>query len=613
MISGKSNRYKAIPALVAGIAFFLSGCGAKVPVTGKIPEASVMALHQSAEVFLEQKEFQEALIILNRIAGDYPGYRDIPRVQYQIVMAHFHLQEYVLSKNSALEWLETYPGHSQKKEVILLLGDSFESLDNKAQAFYWFYEAKKAFFNDPKKQIELDERLRFLVGTSEIEDLEKIKRYAEGSHYAPLVRYRRAVVLLEEDAFDRAAEVSETLVAESRDSAWIAAGKALLERIAEEKTVQKEKIGCLLPLSGPFAIYGEEVLNGIQLSIFNGGASQLNIELVVRDTRENPEQALAGLEDLAHNEKVIAVIGPLISKTAGPVAARAQELGMPIMTLTQKEGVTSAGNMVFRNFMTPLREVKRVLTPEIIDRGISRFAILYPDNSYGRYFMNVFWDRIDEVGGKVTAVESYLPDSTDFGNQVKKMTGVYYPKPAAVKEKLTEMRLPEEEETTIYDGKPLPFIDFDAVFIPDNFQRVAMITPQLPYHDVQDIQLMGTSLWQSQKLVELASNYIQGAIFPSGFFNKSDAPVVKTFISDYRQVYGAAPGILAATGFDTMNLLKKILEKKYVTTRKNIRNELFRLQDFEGVTGNIQFDEQGELQNDPFLLTISGRRMRLVH
>jgi ABC-type branched-subunit amino acid transport system substrate-binding protein len=192
------------------------------------------------------------------------------------------------------------------------------------------------------------------------------------------------------------------------------------------------------------------------------------------------------------------------------------------------------------------------------------------------------------------------------------MTGVYYPRPASLTKKLVEMRPPEEEECTIYPDKPEPFVNFDAVFIPDNYQRVAMIAPQLPYHDVQDVLLIGTSLWQSPQLIETARDYVQNAIFPSGFFEKSGKPDVRTFIASYKANYDSEPGMLAAVGYDTVRILQQIMEGEDVQTRKDIRNKLFEIQGFEGVTGDIIFDSQGELQNGPFLLTVSGRRMRLV-
>ncbi|MCP4579610.1 MAG: ABC transporter substrate-binding protein [Deltaproteobacteria bacterium] len=609
----KRHWQRAIPAVLAGMAFFLTGCQTLVPVKGKVkPGESAPALQQRAEGLLKAEQYQKALALFKKISAEYPDYAKLSTVRYQIAGSHYLAGEYQLSADEAFRWLEKYPRHPEKKDIMLLLGENFEALGDNPQAFYWFLEAKKECFDDPQRQTDLDERLLYLIKTSGIEDIDQLEVYATGTHYAPSVRHRRAMVLLEQDDLEKARDIAASMVQDSREQSWVSEGMALLSRIQEEMTVKKGVVGCLLPLSGPFAIYGEEVLKGIQLGIFNGSEQAPELELLIKDTKDTQEHALAGLEDLAHNEKVMAVIGPLSSKTAAPVAKRAQELGVPIITLTQKEGITEEGDMVFRNFLTPSREVKRILAPSIIDMGIKRFAILYPDNSYGRFFMNLFWDRIEEIGGTITAVESYQPDKTDFADQVKKMTGVYYPKPASLIEKTIEMRSPEEEECRIYPDKPEPFIDFDAVFIPDNYQRVAMIAPQLPYHDVQDVLLMGTSLWQSPQLIETARNYIQGAIFPSGFFEGSGKPEVRTFITDYKTNFDSAPGMLAAVGYDTIRLMQQIMGGEAVNTRKDIRNELFCIQEFKGVTGPIAFDPQGELLNEPFLLTVSGRRMRLV-
>jgi len=604
---------KAIPAVMAGIAFFLTGCQIIVPVKEKLrAEGSAAALHQTAEEYFKAEQYQEALALFERISAEYPGYSELPAVRYQTARSHYLTGEYKRSADEAFRWLEKYPRHPAKKNVMLLLGECFEAQGDNPQAFYWFLEAKKESFGEPQRQADLDERLLYLIETSGIEDIDQLELYAAGTHYAPSVRHRKATVFLEHDNLEEAREIAMSMIQDTREQSWVSEGMALLSRIEEEMTVKKRVIGCLLPLSGPFAIYGEEVLNGIQLGVFNVSEQGPGLELLIRDTKDNQAHALAGLEDLAHNEKVMAVIGPLSSKTAAPVAKRAQELGVPIITLTQKEGITGERDMVFRNFLTPSREVNRVLGPSMIDMGIKRFAILYPDNSYGRFFMNLFWDRIEELGGTVTAVESYLPDKTDFAEQIKKMTGVYYPKPASLIEKSIEKRPPEEEECTIYPDKPEPFVDFDAVFIPDNYQRVAMIAPQLPYHDVQDVLLIGTSLWQSPQLIETARDYVQNAIFPSGFFKNSRKPDIRTFMAAYKANYDSEPGMLAAVGYDTVRILQQIMEGETVHTRKDIRNELFRIQDFKGVTGDIVFDPQGELQNEPFLLTVSGRRMRLV-
>jgi len=605
---------KAIPAMMVGIAFFLVSCQPRIPIKAKVrAEESASALHRMAEIYFKSEEYGRAMGLFKTISERYPDYTELSVVQYQIVRSLFLLGDHQGSSNEALKWLEEYPRDSAKGDVLLLLGKNFEAMGNNPQAFYWFLKAKKEFFDDLNRQEELNEKLKELISACEVEDIEQLTGYAAGSDYALELYHRMAIAFLEHDELKKAEDVAMSLLRSTQKDSWVSAGRQLLARIQEERSVRFGVVGCLLPLSGPFAIYGEEVLNGIHLGMFIRPEQGPELELVIKDTKNSPDHALAELEDLVHNEKVMAILGPLSSKTAVEVARRAQELGVPIITLTQKEKIAEEGEMVFRNFLTPSREVKRVLDAAIIEMGIKRFGILYPDNSYGRFFMNLFWDNMEEMGGIITAVESYQPDKTDFADEIKKMTGVYHPKPYSLIEKAREMRPPEEEESKIYPEEPEPIIDFDAVFIPDNFQRVAMIAPQLPYHDVTDVLLMGTSLWQSPQLIEMAGDYVQDAIFSSGFFAKSGEPGANAFVEDYRASFGSDPGVLAAAGYDTIRLLKKVMGSEDIRTRQGVRNKLLKCRDFKGVTGSIFFDPQGEVEKEPHLLTISGKQMRLFH
>jgi ABC-type branched-subunit amino acid transport system substrate-binding protein len=244
--------------------------------------------------------------------------------------------------------------------------------------------------------------------------------------------------------------------------------------------------------------------------------------------------------------------------------------------------------MVFRNFLTPAQEIDSLLEVAMGQLGLERFGILYPDNAYGRFCMNLFWDKLDEMGGSVTAVEAYPPNVTDFADQIKKMVGLY-----------------NKRKTTGGEEAP-PLIDFDAVFIPDTYQRVAMIAPQLAFHDVLGVRLIGTRLWHSPKLIEMAKNYIQGAVFSSGFAVESENPKVLGFVTDYKSNFGETPKILAANGYDTICLLKTIFAEDNLRTRDNLREALLEAPVFEGVTGSFSFDAEGEALKTPLLLTISG-------
>ena len=639
---------KAIPVLLAGIAFFFPGCYPRIPEkieppkeisldplvqaetyrqSGKLAQAlgayaaflkkypeherSAMVLHHMAEIYLETGDYKTALDLLEGIPEKYSGYEEIPEVHYKIAKTMFLIGDYQRSKEDLLRWQEKYPGHSLLGASLLLLADTFKALGDNPQAFRWWLKANQAFSHDLSRQEELNAKLEKLIEACKLEELIQLTSYAAETEYAPKVLYKMATIYLQRDELAEARKAAMALIQSSQEHSWVSLGQRLLEKIQEFLSVKKGVVGCLLPLSGPFAIYGEEVLNGIQLAM--GISSDVEkdpvLELVIKDTKGEPAKALSELEDLVHNEKVIAIIGPLSSKTASAVAPRAQELGIPIVTLTQKLGITEQGDMVFRNFLTPSQEVKRLLDMAIGEMGIRRFGILYPENSYGRFFMNLFWDRLEEEGAMVTAVESYKPEETDFAAQIKKMIGLYYPRPHWLVQRLRDMWPPEREESEIYTEEPEPIIDFDGVFIPDNFQRVAMIAPQLVYHDVAEVLLMGTSLWQSPQLIEMAGDYVQGAIFSSGFFERLGDPLVNVFSQEYRSNFDASPGILGATGYDTMRLLKEVMADEGIRTRKGFQKALLEYQDFQGITGKVSFDPKGEIRKEPLLLRISGKRM----
>ena len=648
MITRTFRCKKAIPALLAGIAFFFPACYPRIPEKKELPkeisldplaqaetsrqsgkfaqaldayaaflkkypehERSALVLHRMAEIYLETENYKTALDLLEGIPDRYPGYEEIPAVHYQIAKTSYLLGEYQRSKDELLRWQEKYPRHSLMGASLLLLGDTFKALGDNPQAFNWWLKANEAFSHDLPRQEALNAKLEELIEASKLEGLTQLTRYAAETEYAPKIFHKIATIFLEKDELAEARKAAMALIHSTQEQSWVSLGQRLLEKIQEFLSVKKGVVGCLLPLSGPFAIYGEEVLNGIQLGmgISSNAGEDPGLELVIKDTEGEPAKALKGLEDLVNSEKVMAIIGPLSSKTASAVAPRAQELGVPIVTLTQKLGITEEGDMVFRNFLTPSQEVKRLLDMAMGEIGMRRFGILYPENSYGRFFMNLFWDRLEEGGGMVTAIESYKPEETDFATQIKKMMALYYPRPDWLVQKIREMWPPEREESEIYTEEPKPIIDFDGVFIPDNFQRVAMIAPQLVYHDVAEVLLMGTSLWQSPQLIEMAGDYVQGAIFSSGFFEGLGDPLVNVFSQEYRSNFDASPGILAATGYDTMRLLKKVMAEEGIRTRKGFQKALLEYQDFEGITGKIFFDPQGEIQKEPLLLTISGKRM----
>ncbi|MBN2124607.1 MAG: penicillin-binding protein activator [Deltaproteobacteria bacterium] len=585
----------------------------QVPKGKKMP----MALHRMGLIHYRNASYIRARELFREIKRAYPDCPELPAAAYLLAEAHYRTGDYESARRAALQWMEDFPEHPLTRDASFLLGELYHALKDDRSAFFWWLRALGEVEADADLEEDIRRNLQQLIGDAPLDDLREYAEMARGTEVLPAIYYRMASLHLQAGDLDGAKKNAMALVRSTVDSAWIDRGRTILDKVTETLSVRQRVIGCLLPLSGPFAIYGQEVLNGIQLGmgLFSGSPEEVPVELVIKDTGGKEDVARLLVDELVQKDKVMAIIGPLASKPAMAAAKRAQELGVPIITLTQKQNVTAEGPMVFRNFLTPAREVEAVLDRAMKELNLNRFGILYPDNSYGRFLMNLFWDRVEQMGARITAVESYRPDETDFAVQIKKLVGLYYPRTPSVRQKLREMgSLGEAGGGAPESGdgaEDEPIVDFDAIFIPDNYQQVALIAPQFPFHNVFYLRFLGTSLWQSPEIIDLAGDYVQGAIFCSGFFPDEESGPVRDFIEVYNESYESKPTILAATGYDTIKLVTHILTEGNAKTRDAFLERL-HASGFYGLTGEISFDEQGEVVKVPTLLTVSGRQIRIL-
>ena len=84
---------------------------------------------------------------------------------------------------------------------------------------------------------------------------------------------------------------------------------------------------------------------------------------------------------------------------------------------------------------------------------------------------------------------------------------------------------------------------------------------------------------------------------------------MKRYVTNFEK----EPGILAATGYDTIQLVKSIMGKGPIKTRKEFQTALYSQDDYYGVTGWIAFDQDGEVIKDPILLTVSDSHFDILH
>jgi branched-chain amino acid transport system substrate-binding protein len=569
------------------------------------------ALYRMARIHEEAAEYEQALTLYRRILTGFPSHPGYAEVSLAGAGVLHRLGRHEESRDELLRWLSRFRDNPLAGQALLILGKAFGELGDETNAFTSFVRASRVVHVEDPMQQELDGYVTDLLKKAETASLQSMAEAAPaGTRYLPAIYERIAELALDANDLDLAIEAAMALVRSTPDQTWVNRGRELLERVSEETAVKVGVFACLLPLSGPFAIYGQEVLNGIQLGmgVFDASEQDRAIELLIEDTESDPEVAAKKVEELVHNSRVMGIIGPLASRTAAAAARKAQELGVPIITLAQREGITAEGDMVFRNFLTPAREMERLVSKATRDLGLSRFGILYPESAYGRRLLNLFRDQVNEAGAYVTAVESYAPDLTDFSEEIRKMVGLHHPRPPWLVERLKKAKIEAfnagvESGPYPVPGEPEPIVEFDAVFIPDSFQKIVLIAPQFPFHDIFNIRFLGTSLWQAPELLEQGAEYLQGAVFPTGFFARPE----DAFVELYKEKFETDPSILAAIGYDTARFLEYVMETYAPRTRRAFHQALLSPHEYHGIRGSLSFDDQREATTPAILLTIRGK------
>lgn len=377
-------------------------------------------------------------------------------------------------------------------------------------------------------------------------------------------------------------------------------------------------VGALLPLSGKFAKYGQKSLQGIQLAlgIFNPDQQDSRITLVVEDAGDTPESAIRALNNLVFNHKVVGVIGPLTSKGIDQVAQRAQELGVPLISLAQQ--VPTSGNL---DFFVPSALTAQVQAAEMaryaIEKlGLKKFAILHPKDKFGQQYSNAFWDAVENMGGKIVGVEGYVPNETDFRQPIDRMSGLYY-QDARLREaqELTKVREEQQIKKKTRKNEKLfdlgPIVDYEAVYIPDEPKVIGQVLPTFAFRDVRGVKYLGSATWHSPELISRAQNFAEGSFFVDAWVPESGDPNIQRFLARYKSTYGSDPGMMEALAFDAAEIIQTVLARFPVNSRSELRDKIRGIQNHAGVTGRISYHD-GQLGRNLAVLTVRNGLMSQV-
>jgi len=372
---------------------------------------------------------------------------------------------------------------------------------------------------------------------------------------------------------------------------------------AIQKKIQSHRfiIGVLLPLSGKLGVFGEEVVNGIQIAMAQMKDSfredQLGVAIV--DSAEPSTNLISQLDTLIKEYNPIAVIGPLMSKEVVQLAPRMERLQIPLISPSATApGLSRESRYVFRNALTNEQQGKAIAEYAVNTLGLKRFVILYPNDHYGAVLSQIFNTEVTRLGGAIVTVQAYPLEETDFGPQLKQIkeidlkgVGTLVPVEGSEKEK------------TPPEYRP----GFDAIFLPGDADKVGLIASQLAFYDFKGITLLGSNGWNSKDLIRIGGRFMEGGVFVDGFFAGSSDPAVQSFVARYRARYQTEPTIFAAQSYDVTRMILTALQRG-ITSGSALRDYLLTVRDFAGASGHLNFTPEGEAEKRLFIIQIKNGR-----
>ncbi len=547
------------------------------------------AMYQIGQIYLRTNSFEEALFYFRLLTSEHADHPMAVEAYFEMGVCQQKLKQHDRAVQ-AFGYYVNVQGAKRPDEAKILLGDSYVALQQYPKALIAYGSCRPDLDND--QQVELLKKVRDLLSDkiSLDELLTLIPRLNEGP-VADFSRYRAAEQLMYGGRRTEAVRLLREIKYTNRKYKFYAKAEELLQRAlgagptppaagAVESFTGNEPIsegpacaiGLLLPLSGDAGVFGREVLHGVMLGAgLFGDQNPSACRMIVRDTRGDPATAAQAVNELADNPEVLAIIGPLLGKTATAAVEAAEKRAIPLIALSPRETLAEEGRWAFRNFLTASDQARTLVRYAVEQQNATRFAILYPEDEQGRHFVDVFRRAVAGTRGRVVAAVGYAPDETDFRYPIGQLRS---------------------------GGK------FDALFIPDNYRRVALLAPQLVYYEVKNVMLLGINRWNNDELARTANAYLSRAVFVDGFFARAANTEVDPFVSMFRNEYGQEPSFLSAVGFDTVRLLQRILSRPGARGREKIRTELMSLDAFAGVTGELSMGEDRNVRRRLYLLRV---------
>ncbi|MBD9007655.1 MAG: hypothetical protein EGQ98_04685 [Clostridium sp.] len=338
------------------------------------------------------------------------------------------------------------------------------------------------------------------------------------------------------------------------------------------------KFGLVAPLSGDNGAYGTKQEKGYELALEEinaaGGVLGAKLELETYDDGGDASTAANGAQKFADDDSIMAIGGScLTSCTAAMLPITGDAEMAQLVVSSSAKSLTGISDYFFRMAVQDAA-VGPQIANQFTKMGKTKAVTMYCNNDYGSGLKDSFNAQFEANGGQILNSIPYQATDQDF---------------AAI---LTTVKS----------------LDPDCIALCGTTTDGALIIKQARQMGIE-AEIMGQPGLYSQNVIDIAGDASEGLLCSGVFVADGADEKGQEFVTKYGEKYnGEVPDGFAALAYDQMYVLADAAERAMEAndgelTRQTLA-EALKETNYEGVTGTVNFDENGDWVRDYLTLTV---------
>jgi ABC-type branched-subunit amino acid transport system substrate-binding protein len=292
------------------------------------------------------------------------------------------------------------------------------------------------------------------------------------------------------------------------------------------------KIGVVVPFSGGERFSGPQCFQGAKMAVdeinaAGGVRGGRPFELLIEDSRTDPETALERTKKLILEDKVTAILGPLISSARNLMLPLMAESGIPLLYGTDYEG-GSCSRYLFCYSAIPEHYVKPLI-PYLIEHYGRSFYLLGSDYVWPLKTNEHINAEVSKLGGAVVGEEYFPFETRDFSSAIH-----------GIKKSRAEVVI-------------------SVLIISDAHTFLSQFT-EMGLH--KEIKVVGMAFNEST-VSQIPSQQVEGVLTCNHFFSSLNRPETKNFVERQERMFGSDTLVsyYAVSHYGLVMFFKNAIEK----------------------------------------------------